>query len=150
MKLPFLIVTFFLYVSVNGQSIEGKYCWSFKNKFMGQITRCLDFDGNGRFISKLITDVGIIEEGDYEVLGDKLIMIYDLEDNTEYVKKDYEMFNIKKNEGWSFEKYYEISTGVKIGERLKREFIILKNKTEKLKLKNLATKKRITFYKNFS
>ncbi|WP_157486518.1 hypothetical protein [Maribacter forsetii] len=117
---------------------------------MGQITRCLDFDGNGRFISELITDVGIIEEGDYEVLGDKLIIIYDLEDNTEYVKKDYEMFNIKKNEGWSFEKYYEISTGVKIGERLKREFIILKNKTEKLKLKNLATKKRITLYKNFS
>jgi len=117
---------------------------------MGQISRCLEFDGNGRFVSELITDIGIIENGDYEIIDNKLILIYDLVDETEYVKEDYEKFEIKKNEGWSFEKYYEISTGVKIGERLVRNFIILKNTKDKLKLKNLETKRSIKLKKNCS
>ncbi len=117
---------------------------------MGRISRCLEFDGNGRFESELITDIGIIEKGDYEIIDNKLILTYDLVDETEFVKEDYEMFEIKKNEGLSFEEYYEVSTGVKIGERLKREFIILKHKNMKLKLKNLKTKKRIMLKKNCS
>ena len=145
-----MIISFFCCLNINGQNIEGKYCWSFKNKFMGRMSRCLEFDRNGRFESELITDIGIIEKGDYEVIDNKLILTYDLVDETEFVKEDYEMFEIKKNEGLCFEEYYEVSTGVKIGERLKREFIILKHKNDKLKLKNIKTKKRIMLKKNCS
>jgi len=143
MKFLIIIASIFFCLHTNGQNIDGKYCWSFKNNLMGRIYRCFEFDGNGRFKSELISDIKFIEEGDYEVLGNKLILTYDLVDETEFVRNDYEMYEIKKIKGWSFEKYYEISTGVKIGERLQREFIILKNKKEKLKLKNLKTKKRI-------
>lgn len=159
MKLSILALLSFFSVCVYGQNIEGKFCGKRKKNFMGRVCLCLEFDGNGRFTSEIITDIGIIEEGDYEILGDKLIMTFDLVDHTEIVKNSYKLFNIKETEGLSYEEYYEDFMGVKIGEREIEEFFILDNEKEKLKLKNLRTKKKIkltksirikTFYNNSS
>lgn len=149
MKLTFLFVFVLFTIAISGQTIEGKYCWTYKfNKFMGHATRCFEFDGKGRFISTLITDIGIVEEGDYQIEDNLLTMIFDLADNMKYIREDYEEQKIKEFEGWSFEKYYEEFTGLKIGERLTVKYAILKNTKEKLKLKNLSTKKRFKLYRN--
>ena len=117
---------------------------------MGRVSLCLEFDGKGRFLSEIITDIGIVEKGDYQVSGNRLIMTFDLIDHSEFVRESYDLYNVKENEGLSFEEYYKVLMGVKIGEREIKEFVILENKKEKLKLKNLKTKKKIKLNKNSS
>jgi len=147
MKFLILVLLILFNVCVNGQNIEGEYCGKGKRNFMGRTSFCLEFHEKGRFISEIITDIGIVEEGDYKVTGNRLILTFDLIDHSEFVTENYKLYNIKENEGLSFEEYYEDLMGVKIGEREIREFIILKNRGEKLKLKNLETKIRTTLNK---
>ena len=150
MKFPILVLLSLFNVCIYGQNIEGKFCGKRKKNFMGRVSLCLEFNGKGRFISEIITDVVIVEEGDYQVSGDRLILTFDLIDHSEFVRESYNLFNIKENEGLSFEEYYNVLLGVKIGEREIKKFIIINNEKEKLKLKSLRTKKRIRLIKNSS
>ncbi|MCH4553555.1 hypothetical protein [Aestuariibaculum lutulentum] len=150
MKFPILVLLGLFNVCVYGQNIEGKFCGKRKKNFMGRVSLCLDFDGKGRFISEIITDIGIVEEGDYQISGNRLILTFDLIDNSEFVRESYILFNVKENESLSFEEYYKGLIGVKIGEREIKEFVILENEKEKLKLKNVKTKKKIKLNKNSS
>jgi hypothetical protein len=137
-----------MYVCIYGQNIDGKFCGKRKKNFMGRVSLCLEFDGKGRFISEIITDIGIVEEGDYQVSDNRLILTFDLIDHSEFVRESYNLYKIKENEGLSFEEYYKGLMGVKIGEREIKEFVILENEKDKLKLKNLKTKKKIKLNKN--
>lgn len=148
MKFPILVLLCLFSVCIYGQNIEGKFCGKRKKNFMGRISLCLEFDGKGRFLSEIITDIGIVEEGDYQVSGNRLILTFDSIDHSEFVRESYNLFDIKENEGLSFEQYYKVLMGVKIGEIEIKEFVILENEKEKLKLRNLKTKKKIKLYKN--
>jgi len=150
MKFLILVLLSFLNLCAYGQNIEGKFCGKRKKNFMGPVSLCLNFDGKERFISEIITDIGIVEEGDYQISGNRLILIFDLIDHSEFVRESYILFNVKENESLSFEEYYKDLMGVKIGEREIKEFVILKNEKEKLKLKNVKTKKKIKLNKNSS
>ncbi|MCK8482305.1 hypothetical protein [Psychroserpens algicola] len=146
--LPIILICLFQYTLI-GQNIEGEYCSKFrKNRKIigGGISNCLKFNNEGRFSQTITTDIGMVMKGDYQLIENKLILIYDLE-NDYNIKDDYELFEIEERHGLTYEEFYKKQTGIQIGEREKLLYYIKKKKTDILVIKNIENKRRIKLYR---